>query len=91
MIENELMYERKKGFFTTKNDQIFTRYSDDNAPSLVCFMLAFFKKKMFSSPASKKAAGIANIEVAERRLMLVEEVLLVKLFLNFLWRILVVR
>ena len=53
-------------------------------------MLAFFKK-MFSSPASKKAAGIANIEVAERRLMLVEEVLLVKLFLNFLWRILVVR
>ena len=45
---------------------------------------------MFSSPASKKAAGVANIEVAERRL-LVEEVLLVKLFLNFLWRILVVR
>ena len=82
--------KEKKGFFTTKNDQIFTRYSDDNAPSLVCFMLAFFKK-MFSSPASKKAAGIANIEVAERRLMLVEEVLLVKLFLNFLWRILVVR
>ena len=48
-------------------------------------------KKMSSSPASKKAAGIANIEVAERRLMLVEEVLLVKLFLNFLWRILVGR
>ena len=55
------------------------------------FYVGLFLKKMFSSPASKKAAGIANIEVAERRLMLVEEVLLVKLFLNFLWRILVVR